>query len=115
MLLLNDRGFDSDDFLAKAAATGAQLLVRLKGTRTPARWALLPDGAFLTRIDGTRLRTTDAHITVTTAKGRRLQGHYRPATTLTDHRRYPAAEPAELHHERREIESAFCTLRHTLP
>lgn len=44
MLLLNDRGFDSDDFLAKAAATGAQLLVRLKGTRAPARWALLPDG-----------------------------------------------------------------------
>lgn len=38
MLLLNDRGFDSDDFLAKAAATGAQLLVRLKGTRTPARY-----------------------------------------------------------------------------
>ncbi|MFF4675125.1 transposase domain-containing protein, partial [Streptomyces sp. NPDC001279] len=56
MLLLNDRGFDSDDFLAEAAATGAQLLVRLKGTRTPARWALLPDGSFLTRINGTRLR-----------------------------------------------------------
>jgi hypothetical protein len=107
MLLLNDRGFDSDDFLAKAAATGAQLLVRLKGTRTPARWALLPDGSFLTRINGTRLRTTDAHITVTTAKGLRLEGHYRLATTLTDQRRHPAAELVELYHERWEIESAF--------
>jgi hypothetical protein len=38
MLLLNDRGFDADDFLAKIAATGAQLLVRLQGSRTPARW-----------------------------------------------------------------------------
>ncbi|MFG2526140.1 IS4 family transposase [Streptomyces sp. NPDC048527] len=114
MLLLNDRGFDSDDFLAKAAATGAQLLVRLKGTRTPARWALLPDGSFLTRINGTRLRVIDAHIAVTTAKGLRLEGHYRLATTLTDHRRYPAAELVELYHERWEIESAFYSLRHTL-
>ncbi|MCY0926946.1 IS4 family transposase [Streptomyces sp. H27-H1] len=114
MLLLNDRGFDSDDFLAKAAATGAQLLVRLKGTRTPARWALLPDGSFLTRINGTQLRIIDAHITVTTAKGLRLEGHYRLATTLTDHRRYPAAELVELYHERWEIESAFYSLRHTL-
>ncbi|MFF3632279.1 IS4 family transposase [Streptomyces sp. NPDC002164] len=114
MLLLNDRGFDSDDFLAEAAATGAQLLVRLKGTRTPARWALLPDGSFLTRINGTRLRIIDARIAVTTAKGLRLEGHYRLATTLTDHRRYPAAELVELYHERWEIESAFYSLRHTL-
>ncbi|MGW2588534.1 IS4 family transposase [Streptomyces virginiae] len=114
MLLLNDRGFDSDDFLAKAAATGAQLLVRLKGTRTPARWALLPDGSFLTRINGTRLRIIDAHIAVTTAKGLRLEGHYRLATTLTDHRRHPAAELVDLYHERWEIESAFYSLRHTL-
>ncbi len=44
MQLLDDRGFDTDDFLAKAAAAGAQLLVRLKAARTPARWAPLPDG-----------------------------------------------------------------------
>lgn len=110
MLLLNDRGFNSDDFLAKAAATGAQLLVRLKETRTRARWALLPDRSFLTRINGTRLRIIDAHITVTTAKGLRLEGHYRLATTLTDHRRY-TAELVELYHERWEIASAFYSLR----
>ena len=44
MLLLNDRRFDADDFLARTAATGAQLLVRLQGSRTPARFAHLPDG-----------------------------------------------------------------------
>ncbi|MDX3416275.1 IS4 family transposase [Streptomyces sp. MD20-1-1] len=114
MLLLNDRGFDTDDFLAKAAATGTQLLVRLKGTRTPARWAQLPDGTYLTRINGVRLRIIDAHIAVATAKGFRQQGHYRLATTLTDHRRHPAAELVTLYHERWEIESAFYALRHTL-
>lgn len=114
MLLLNDRGFDTDDFLAKAAATGAQLLVRLKGTRTPACWAPLPDGTYLTRINGVRLRIIDAHIAVTTVKGLRLQGHYRLATTLLDHRRHPAAELVALYHERWEIESAFYSLRHTL-
>ncbi|MFF2936335.1 IS4 family transposase [Streptomyces mirabilis] len=114
MLLLNDRGFDTDDFLARAAATGAQLLVRLKGTRTPARWAPLPDGTYLTRINGARLRIIDAHVAVTTVKGLRLQGHYRLATTLLDHRRHPAAELVTLYHERWEIESAFYSLRHTL-
>ncbi|MEW2085900.1 IS4 family transposase [Streptomyces sp. NPDC005283] len=114
MLLLNDRGFDTDDFLAKAAATGVQLLVRLKGARTPARWAALPDGTYLTRINGVRLRIIDAHIAVTTVKGLRLQGHYRLATTLVDHRRHPAAELISLYHERWEIESAFYSLRHTL-
>jgi hypothetical protein len=114
MLLLNDRGFDTDDFLAKAAATGAQLLVRLKGARTPACWAALPDGTYLTRINGVKLRIIDAHIAVTTAKGLRLQGHYRLATTLLDHRRHPVTELVALYHERWEIESAFYSLRHTL-
>ncbi|MFE8950609.1 transposase, partial [Streptomyces sp. NPDC007856] len=65
-------------------------------------------------INGTRLRIIDAHIAVTTAKGLRLDGQYRLATTLTDHRRYPAPELVELYHERWEIESAFYSLRHTL-
>lgn len=114
MLLLNDRGFDSDAFLAKAAATGAQLLARLDGSRTPARWALLADGTYLTRIHGVRLRIIEAHITATTRKGLRISGDYRLATTLLDHERFPAAELVGLYHERWEIESAFYALRHTL-
>jgi hypothetical protein len=114
MLLLNDRGFDADDFLAKAASTGAQLLVRLKGRRAPARQACLPDGTYLTRINGVALRIIDAHVTVTTGKGLELGGDYRLATTLTDHRRYPAHELVALYHERWEVESAFYSLRHTL-
>jgi Insertion element 4 transposase N-terminal/Transposase DDE domain len=114
MLLLDDRGFDADGFLAKIAATGAQLLVRLNSRRAPARWACLPDGSYLTRISGVRLRIIDAQITVTTSCGLRLGGQYRLATTLLDHRRYPAAELVALYHERWEIESAFYSLRHTL-
>jgi hypothetical protein len=114
MLLLNDRGFDTDDFLAKIAATGAQLLVRLQGSRTPARWAHLPDGSYLTRIGGVRLRIIDAQLTATTAKGLRVGERYLLATTLIDHRRFPPADLVALYHERWEIESVFFALRHTL-
>jgi hypothetical protein len=114
MLLLADRGFDTDEFLDKSAATGAQLLVRLKNQRTPARWAHLPDGSYLTRIRGVRLRIIDAQVTATTSAGVRIIGHYRLATTLLDHRRHPATELVTLYHERWEIESALYSLRHTL-
>lgn len=114
MLLLNDRGFDADDFLTKTAATGAQLLVRLQGSRTPARFAHLPDGTYLTRIGGVRLRIIDAQLTASTVKGLRISERYLLATTLTDHRLHPAAELVALYHERWEIESAFFALRHTL-
>ena len=114
MLLLDDRGFDADEFLAKIAATGAQLLVRLNSRRVPARWAVLPDGSYLTRISGVRLRIIDAQVTVTASGGLQLGGEYRLATTLLDHRRYPAAELVALYHERWEIELAFYSLRCTL-
>ena len=114
MLLLDDRGFDADDFLAKIAATGAQMLVRLNSRRAPARWAVLDDGSYLTRINGVRLRIIDAQVTVTASGGLQLGGEYRLATTLLDPRRYPAAELVALYHERWEIELAFYSLRCTL-
>ena len=114
MLLLDDRGFDADDFLAKIAATGAQMLVRLNSRRAPARWAVLDDGSYLTRINGVRLRIIDAQVTVTASGGLQLGGEYRLATTLLDPRRYPAAELVGLYHERWEIELVFYSLRCTL-
>jgi hypothetical protein len=114
MLLMADRGFDTNDFLAKIAGTGAQLLVRLKGTRTPAKWATLPDGTYLTRIAGVRLRIIDAHLSARTANGLEAGERYLLATTLIDYRRFDAVEILALYHERWEIESAFFALRHTL-
>ncbi|MER6160786.1 transposase [Streptomyces sp. NPDC001868] len=113
MLLLADRGFDADAFLASVSDTGAQLLVRLNPRRRPAVLATLPDGSFLTR-HGLKLRIIEAHITVTTSDGQHIGDHYWLATTLLDHRTDPAEALARLYHERWEVESAFYALRHTL-
>ena len=43
-----------------------------------------------------------------------VRGSYRLITTLTDHRRFPAAAVVRIYHERWEIESAYFALRHTL-
>jgi hypothetical protein len=114
MLLLDDRGFDSNDFLEAVAATGAQFLVRVKSTRRLPVMMVLPDGSYLTRIAGLNLRAVEAQITVTGADGSRVCGVYRLLTTLTNHRIDPAAALVRLYHERWEIESAFFALRHTL-
>jgi hypothetical protein len=114
MLLLADRGFDADSFLAAVADTGAQLLVRCNPRRRPAVLATLPDGSFLTLLGGLKLRIVEAHITVTTSDGKRVGDHYRLATTLLDHRTDPAEVLVRLYHERWEVESAFYSLRHTL-
>lgn len=114
MLLLHDRGFDSNDFLEAVAGTGAQFLVRAKSSRRLPVMVVLPDGSYLTRIAGLVLRVIEAQITVTGADGSRVRGLYRLLTTLTEHRTDPAAALVRLYHERWEIESAFFALRHTL-
>jgi hypothetical protein len=54
MLVLIDRGFDGGDFLAAAAATKAQFLVRLTGTRRLPVLRHLPDGSFLSVISSVK-------------------------------------------------------------
>ena len=114
MLVLLDRAFDSASFLAQVHATGAMLLVRAKANRDPRVLAHLPDGSYLSRLDGLGVRIIEADLVVTGADGSRLADSYRLITTLTDHRRYPAVALVRLYHERWEIESAFLALRHTL-
>jgi Transposase DDE domain len=114
MLVLADRGFDSNAFLQAVAGAKAQFLVRAKSTRRPPVLAVLPDGSWLTRIAGLNLRVIDAVITVTGTDGTVITGAYRLFTTLTDHRTDPAARLVQLYHERWEIESAYYALRHTL-
>lgn len=113
-LLLVDRGFDSNDFLAKVAATGAQFLARCKSTRRPPLLRALPDGSYLSRFGNLTVRIIEADVTCVPADGTRVGGRYRLATTLLD----PDADPAEtlirLYTERWEIESAYFALRHTL-
>ena len=114
MLILLDRAFDANAFLGEVAATGAMLLARAKSTRHPPVLGHLPDGSYLSHLDGLDVRIIEATLTVTGADGSRVRDSYRLITTLTDHRRFPAATVVRLYHERWEIESAYFALRHTL-
>ena len=60
------------------------------------------------------MRIIEAGLTISGSDGSRVGDSYRLITTLTDHRRYPAAALVRLYHERWEIESAYFALRHTL-
>ena len=113
MLVLTDRGFDSGGFL-EAVAARAQFLARLTSVRLLPVTALLDDGTCLARIGELTVRVIDAQVTVTLATGFRFTARYRLATTLTDHRRYPAPALVRLCHERWEHEVAYLALRHTL-
>jgi transposase IS4-like protein/DDE family transposase len=99
MLVLMDRGFDAGTFLAEVA-TKAQFLVRLTSKRRLPVMARLDDGSFLSKIGTTAVRVICAQVTVTCADGTRYAGCYRLATTLADHRRYPAGALIRLYHER---------------
>ena len=114
MLVLWDKGFDGNAFLAKVTATGAQVLGRMRGYRTPPVLVRLPDGSYLSHLAGVNVRIIEAVITVTCADATGFEGSYRLVTTLTDHRRHPAAVLVRLYHERWEHESAYYALRHTL-
>ena len=114
MLLLADRAYDAADLMKEVSVTGAHFLVRGSATRKPAVDEVLPDGSYLSRIDGLRVRIVEAGLDVHGADGTRLGDSYRLITTLLDWRRCPAGELVRLYHERWEIEVAYLALRHTL-
>jgi hypothetical protein len=114
MLVLLDRAFDSNTLFAEITRTGAMLLCRSKSTRNPIVLEHLPDGSYLSDLDGLAVRVIEADVTMTGADGSRVGDSYRLITTLLDHRRYPAHALIRLYHERWEIEIAYLALRHTL-
>ena len=114
MLVLLDRGFDAAAFLVQVAATRAQFLVRLTSTRRPPVLRQLPDGSVLSLIGGVKVRIITAQVTVTCHDGTTYGGIYRLATTLLDHRAYPAEALMRLYHERWQHEITYLALRHTL-
>jgi hypothetical protein len=114
MLVLLDRGFDGGKFLRQLAATKAQFLVRLTAARRPPVLGHLPDGSALSVIGGVKVRILAASVTVTCHDGTRYGGTYRLATTLLDHRAWPAEALIALYHERWEHEITYLALRHTL-
>jgi hypothetical protein len=114
MLLLADRRFDDGPFLAAVAARKAQFLVRMTAARKPRVLRHLPDGSYLTVIGGVKVRVVTARITVTCHDGTSYGDAYRLATTLLDHRAYPAQALMTLYHERWQHEITYLALRRTL-
>jgi len=113
MIVLVDRGFDANVFLAKVAGTKADFLVRLKSNRRPPVLARYRDGSYLCLLGGVQVRIIECQITIATTEGKRT-GVYRLATTVGDARRYPALEIVKLYHERWEVESAYFALKSTM-
>ena len=118
MLCLADRGFFGFEMWKQAAATGADLLWRVrKNIHLPCE-KRLPDGSYLSRIYPSQQdqRRGRKGIVVRVIEYR-LEGvegaepRYRLATTILDHELAPAAELAALDHERWEIETAFDELK----
>jgi hypothetical protein len=118
MLCLADRQFFGHALWQEAAATGTDLLWRVKRNVRLPREAQLADGSYLTtiypsekdrrhRAGGVRVRAVEY----------RLEGIadaeplYRLVTTILDPAQAPAADLAALYHERWEIEGALAELK----
>lgn len=118
MLCLADRQFFGHALWQGAAATGADLLWRMKRNLRLPREGMLADGSYLSttypsekdrrhRANGVRVRVVEY----------RLEGIadaeplYRLVTTILDPAAAPAAELAALYHERWEIEGALAELK----
>jgi hypothetical protein len=118
MLCLADRQFFGHALWGEAAATGADLLWRVKRNLRLPREAVLADGSFLTTVypseKDRRHRTAGVRAR---AVEYRLEGVadaeplYRLVTTVLDPAAAPAADLAALYHERWEIEGALAELK----
>jgi hypothetical protein len=118
MLCLADRLFYGFDLWTQAAATGADLLWRMKkNLRLPCEQRL-PDGSYLSRISPTtkdqrhgRKGVVVRVVEYTLHGVPGVEPIYRLLTTILDPDAAPAAELAALYHERWEIETAFDELK----
>jgi hypothetical protein len=118
MLCLADRNFFGFQMWNQAAATGADLLWRIKKNARLPREKRLPDGSYLSRIYASekdqRRGTNGVLVRVIDYRLEGVEGAepiYRLVTTVLDCEPAPAAELAALYHERWEIETAFDELK----
>jgi hypothetical protein len=134
MVLLADRNFLSYPLWTCAAATGADLIWRVKSDRYLQPTKHLPDGSYLavlarpdearrlTRLrmrygrdeiprDGQPVRVIVFTLTVHTSTGQTRTESYRLVTTLLDPDEAPAADIAALYHQRWESENSYSQLK----
>jgi hypothetical protein len=122
MLVLGDRGLFSYGLWAKAAATGADLLWRIRTDKAgpkPVFVQDLPDGSWLGRLQRARPRTPGAPqepmlvrvIDYRVDDGRDNASEYRLFTTMLDPTEAGALELAAAYRQRWEIETTFDELK----
>ena len=118
MLCLADRGFFGFEMWTKAAATGADLLWRVRKNILLPCEKRLPDGSYLSRIypspKDQRRKRNGVVVRVIEYRLEGVEGAeplYRLVTTILDNQRAPATELAALYHDRWEIETAFDELK----
>ncbi len=134
MLILADRNFSGYPVAAALAATGADLLIRIKSSQCLPVLEVLPDGScrsvLVTRAAGLRradarrrgrilpgppaglpVRLIEADITITPAGAAPRTEHYRLITTLADPAQAPAADLAACYARRWEIETSYRDLK----
>ena len=134
MLLLADRNFPGHELWGLAAATGADLVWRIKKNLVFPPVRVLPDGSFhsvmrtpaqnvrhgLARAagrvpagpaDGHLVRIIEYAVTAEDSGGGTRTEPFRLATTLLDHEQAPAAQVAALYHQRWEIENSYGELK----
>ena len=118
MLCLADRGFFGFEMWKAAAATGADLLWRVRKDFLLPCETRLPDRSYLSRIVASAEdRRQGRNGIVVRVIEYRLEGVedseplYRLATTVLDCKRAPATDLAALYHDRWEIETAFDELK----
>jgi hypothetical protein len=134
MLLLADRNFPGYELWGQAAATGADLVWRLKKNRVFVPVRRLPDGSFLSVMAtpaenvrygqaraagrplpgppaGHPVRIVEYEVRIQTRDGGVRTEAFRLATTLLDHAQTPASRLAEVYHQRWEIELSYGELK----
>jgi hypothetical protein len=118
MLCLADRGFFGFGMWQQAAATGADLLWRVRKNILLPCEKRLADGSYLSHIypsqQDQRRGSNGIAVRVIEYRLEGVEGAeplYRLATTIPDHELTPAAELAALYHERWETETAFDELK----
>jgi len=118
MLCLADRNFFSYRLWQQAAATGADLLWRVKKNMRLDCEKRFPDGSYLSRVypgerdyrhksNGIVVRVTDYEI----REVARAEPVYRLLTTIVEEAKAPAPELARLYQERWEVETALDELK----
>jgi Insertion element 4 transposase N-terminal/Transposase DDE domain len=115
MLMAADRGFLGIDLWREAAATGADLLWRVKNSAVLPSEEELADGSYLSRIYAARDKRAHADPEVVRVIEYTLDGDdgtvYRLMTTILDPEQAPAADLAALYSQRWEIELVFDELK----